>query len=146
MVLDSNKNEENEESTLPKRVRKVSNKSCSHYFPVRSSRSNALSYILPFSMSVKTTNPRCPPGASKMQGRSQGQGLSFFTECYLRVRFRSRVRDRLALLRVRVTVSVNPNPKTAFFKKNIDPDPGPDPCFTDTHPHPSVHFKIKMVA
>ena len=146
MVLDSNKNEENEESTLPKRVRKVSNKSCSHHFPVRSSRSNDLSYILPFSMSVKTTNPRCPPGASKMQGRSQDQGLSFFTECYFRVRFRSRVRDRLALLRVRVTVSVNPNPKTAFFKKNIDPDPGPDPCFTDTHPHPSVHFKIKMVA
>ena len=58
VVLDSDENEENEESILPKKIRKVSKKSCSRrpliyrlftvpYFRVISSRSSAVRYGLP---------------------------------------------------------------------------------------------------
>ena len=71
VVLDSDESEENEESILPQKIRKVSKKSCSRrliyrlftvpYFRVISSRWSAVRYGLPSCTSIKTTNPCSPP-------------------------------------------------------------------------------------
>ena len=85
-------------------------------------------------------------GGSKRQGWGRGRGLgwalSFFKECFFRVRVSVRVR-----VRGRVSVNHNryPNPKTAFFEKKIETAiPIPNPRFTDTPPRWESGFESRQ--